>query len=66
MTGRSRSTGGAHRNFSTPGIASNFPVDKLFSSYDAIFDAFKQITSGFSRKERRRLSHDNAERFYRL
>ena len=27
-------------------FASNFPVDKLFSSYDAIFDAFKEITAG--------------------
>lgn len=47
-------------------FASNFPVDKLFSSYDAIFDAFKRITFGFSGEERRRLFHDNAERFYRL
>lgn len=47
-------------------FASNFPVDKLFSSYDAIFDAFKKITIDFSSTERRRLFHDNAERFYRL
>jgi len=47
-------------------FASNFPVDKLFSSYDAIFDAFKEITTGFSPGERRRLFHDNAEKFYRL
>jgi predicted TIM-barrel fold metal-dependent hydrolase len=47
-------------------FASNFPVDKLFGSYDAIFDALKAITAGFPRGERRRLFHDNAERFYRL
>jgi predicted TIM-barrel fold metal-dependent hydrolase len=47
-------------------FASNFPVDKLFSSYDAIFDAFKEITIGFSRTERRLLFHDNAQKFYRL
>jgi predicted TIM-barrel fold metal-dependent hydrolase len=41
-------------------FASNFPVDKLFSSYDAVFDAFKEITQGFSADERRRLFHDNA------
>ena len=29
-------------------FASNFPVDKLFSSCDAIFDAFKAITRNFS------------------
>jgi predicted TIM-barrel fold metal-dependent hydrolase len=47
-------------------FASNFPVDKLFSSYDAIFDAFKAITADFSAADRRSLFHDNAERFYRL
>jgi len=47
-------------------FASNFPVDKLFSSYDAVFDAFKEITKGFSPAERRALFHDNAERVYRL
>lgn len=47
-------------------FASNFPVDKLFSSYDAIIDAFKKITIEFSLAERRCLFHDNAERLYRL
>ncbi|MGJ4994386.1 amidohydrolase family protein [Bradyrhizobium sp. HKCCYLS3077] len=47
-------------------FASNFPVDKLFSSYDKLFDAFKEITSRFSADERRKLFHDNAARFYRL
>ncbi|PRY86095.1 amidohydrolase family protein [Donghicola tyrosinivorans] len=47
-------------------FASNFPVDKLFSSYGTIFDAFKQITASYSRDERMKLFHDNAERFYKL
>jgi predicted TIM-barrel fold metal-dependent hydrolase len=47
-------------------FASNFPVDKLFSSYDAIFDAFKAITRNFSESERLKLFHDNAVRIYRL
>ncbi len=47
-------------------FASNFPVDKLFSTYDAIFDAFKAITAGYSRSEQFALFHDNAARFYRL
>jgi predicted TIM-barrel fold metal-dependent hydrolase len=47
-------------------FASNFPVDKLFSSYDAVFDAFKAITKDFSESERHALFHDNAERIYRL
>jgi predicted TIM-barrel fold metal-dependent hydrolase len=47
-------------------FASNFPVDKLFSSYDDVFNAFKAITVDFSDAERRALFHDNAERAYRL
>lgn len=47
-------------------FASNFPVDKLFSSYDRLFDAFKAITRDFSADERRKLFHDNAARFYRI
>lgn len=47
-------------------FASNFPVDKLFSDYDAIFDAFKEVTGHFSDDERTKLFHDNAERVYRL
>jgi predicted TIM-barrel fold metal-dependent hydrolase len=47
-------------------FASNFPVDKLFSSYDDVFNAFKSITRDFSESERRGLFHDNAERIYRL
>lgn len=47
-------------------FASNFPVDKLFSSYNAIFDAFKEITKEYSDTERLALFHGNAERFYRL
>jgi predicted TIM-barrel fold metal-dependent hydrolase len=47
-------------------FASNFPVDKLFSSYDRIFDAFRTITSEFPERERRALFHDNAQRYYRI
>jgi len=47
-------------------FASNFPVDKLFSSYDGVFDAFKAITQDFSAQERCALFHDNAQRVYRL
>lgn len=47
-------------------FASNFPVDRLFSSYDDIFNAFKAITSNFSKSERSALFHDNAARIYRL
>ncbi|MGF6660177.1 putative TIM-barrel fold metal-dependent hydrolase [Paraburkholderia atlantica] len=47
-------------------FASNFPVDKPFSHYDAVFNAFKPITKDFSARGQRALFHDNAERVYRL
>ncbi|MGF6384870.1 hypothetical protein OKW31_007871 [Paraburkholderia atlantica] len=47
-------------------FASNFPVDKPFSSYDAVFNAFKAITKDFSARGQRALFHDNSERVYRL
>jgi predicted TIM-barrel fold metal-dependent hydrolase len=47
-------------------FASNFPVDRLASGYDAIWQAFDEITAEFSEPERRKLFHDNAAHFYRL
>jgi predicted TIM-barrel fold metal-dependent hydrolase len=47
-------------------FASNFPVDSLVGSFDAIFEGFYAITRGFSEADRRRLFHDNAARVYRL
>jgi predicted TIM-barrel fold metal-dependent hydrolase len=47
-------------------FASNFPVDKLYSSYDAVFDAFKEITRDFSPSEREALFAGNDERVYRI
>jgi predicted TIM-barrel fold metal-dependent hydrolase len=47
-------------------FASNFPVDGLYSSYDAVFDALDAITKGRTDQERRMLFHDNAARLYRL
>lgn len=47
-------------------FASNFPVDKLWSDFDAVYAAFREITEPFSGAERRLLFHDNAVRYYRL
>ena len=47
-------------------FASNFPVDKLFSDYAAIWKAFDSITADFSDGERHALFHDNAARIYRI
>jgi predicted TIM-barrel fold metal-dependent hydrolase len=40
-------------------FASNFPIDKLLSDYDTLFNAFKQITQDYDAKDRQKLFHDN-------
>lgn len=47
-------------------FASNFPTDRMFSSYRAIVDAFDEITSGASDEERERLFRGSAEHWYRV
>ncbi len=47
-------------------FASNFPVDKLHSSFDAVWNAFKEITTLFSDQEKAALFLHNAEKYYRL
>jgi predicted TIM-barrel fold metal-dependent hydrolase len=47
-------------------FASNFPVDGLVATFDAIYTGFKAIVRDFPVSDRRRLFHDNAVRLYRL
>ncbi len=47
-------------------FASNFPVDRLFGRYDALWQAYARIVAGASEAERRLLFSANAERFYRI
>lgn len=47
-------------------FASNFPVDKLFSSYGAIWSAFDSLTAAFSEDEKDALFRGNAARIYCL
>jgi predicted TIM-barrel fold metal-dependent hydrolase len=47
-------------------FASNFPVDGLCASFDAIYSTFDEVTRGFSAAERSALFHDNAVRIYRM
>ena len=47
-------------------FASNYPVDGLRMSFDAIFAAFAEAARGFSEAERADLFHDNAARVYRM
>ena len=47
-------------------FASNYPVDRLAGTFDAIYSGFLAATADRSGSERRKLFHDNAVRFYRL
>jgi predicted TIM-barrel fold metal-dependent hydrolase len=47
-------------------FASNFPVDKLFSSYAAVWRAFDAITSDLAESDREKLFRGTAKRVYRL
>jgi predicted TIM-barrel fold metal-dependent hydrolase len=47
-------------------FASNFPVDKLFSTFPVLWNAFDTITGGFSEHERAALFAGNARRVYRV
>jgi predicted TIM-barrel fold metal-dependent hydrolase len=47
-------------------FASNYPVDSLRDSFDAVYDAFDTATRDFSPAERANLFHDNAVRIYRM
>src|SRR5262249_27041747 len=47
-------------------FASNFPVDKLYSSFNTLYRAFRSIVSDFSPGERQKLFSDNALAIYRI
>jgi predicted TIM-barrel fold metal-dependent hydrolase len=47
-------------------FASNFPIDRLHTSYTALWRAYAQIVSGMAEGERERLFVHNATRYYRL
>jgi len=46
-------------------FASNFPVDSLVGSFDAIFNGFRAIVADLPFAAQRQLFHDNAMRIYR-
>jgi predicted TIM-barrel fold metal-dependent hydrolase len=47
-------------------FASNFPVDRLFSDYRSIWNAFDIITADFNPEERRAMFAGNAMERYRI
>jgi len=47
-------------------FGTNWPVDRLFSSYDPVVNAYAEIISGLSPAERQALFFSNATSLYRL
>ena len=47
-------------------FGSNFPVDKLYSSFEVLFDAYDTVTEDFTDGEREQLFAATAESFYRI
>ena len=47
-------------------FASNFPVDKLYSSFDTLYGAFRRIVHSFEEHEQRMLFGETAAKVYRL
>jgi len=47
-------------------FGSDFPVGRLWTTFDAIFDGFKAIVSDLPASDQSALFHDNARRVYRL
>jgi predicted TIM-barrel fold metal-dependent hydrolase len=47
-------------------LGTNWPVDRLYSSYGDVLDAYEQILADFSEREREALFSKNAERIFRV
>lgn len=47
-------------------FGTNWPVDRLYSDFDTLLAAYRQIIAPFSPDEQTRLFSRNAERFYRI
>lgn len=47
-------------------FASNFPVDRLYGTYEALWNAFATIVAGAGEAEKAALFRDNAQRIYRI
>ena len=47
-------------------FASNFPVDKIFNTFDNYWNSFKEITKNYSENDKKLLFSSNAEKYYRI
>lgn len=53
---------GVERSF----FGSNWPVDRMYSSYAQLIEAYRELVSDFSSDEQKALFSSNAERVYRI
>ena len=47
-------------------FASNFPVDKIFNSFNSYWNSFKEITKDYSENDLKLLFYANTEKYYRI
>ncbi len=47
-------------------FGTNWPVDRLYSSYGDVLDAYAELISDLTEKEQRALFYENAQRIFRL
>lgn len=47
-------------------FGSNFPIEKLWTSYRELFDAFRKATAGLPKGQQKAIFNDTAARVYRL
>ncbi|MEM7299745.1 MAG: amidohydrolase family protein [Pseudomonadota bacterium] len=47
-------------------FGSNFPIEKLWTSYRALFDAFQQATADLPKAQQKAIFHGTAARVYRI
>jgi predicted TIM-barrel fold metal-dependent hydrolase len=47
-------------------FASNFPLDKIFNTFDTYWNSIKEITKNYSENDKRLLFSSNAEKYYRI
>jgi predicted TIM-barrel fold metal-dependent hydrolase len=47
-------------------IGSNWPLDRLFSSYDAVFNIYRKIIAQYSEEEQVAISSATANSIYRI
>ena len=47
-------------------FGTNWPVDRMFSSYPDLLDAYAEIISDYPEADQRKMFSENAERIFRI